>query len=132
LIHAAIMNYGRDAPALLARAIALKMGQANKIVVVEDAFVRSFLKVALERHGHSVICATPAQAVELLRERRANLLITNTPAEFAEFGSTVPLLYTAAFPDPSVALPFKRWKPLRKPFQNAELISLVDQLLGSG
>jgi hypothetical protein len=65
----------------------------------------------------------------LLRSGIASLLITNTPAEFAEFGSSVPLLYVAAFPDAANAVAFKRWLPLRKPFQNSELLDAVGQLL---
>jgi len=107
------------------------MGDRPNTVVVEDPFVRNFLRAALERHGHMVICANHAQAIELLRARSAHLLITNTPAEFAEFGATVPLLYTAAFPDPAMASSFTRWLPLPKPFQNDELLTSVRQLLGT-
>jgi len=105
------------------------MRAAEKIVVVEDLFVRNFVRTALERQGHAVVCASISQATEFLRAGCANLLITNTPAEFAEFGATVPLLYMAAFPDPANASRFKRWRAICKPFQNAELTSLVSQLL---
>ena len=105
------------------------MTEVRKIVVVEDAFVRSFLRAALERQGHHVICAVPAYATELLKTGGVDLLVTNTPQTFADFGAAVPLLYLAAFPDPVAASDFTRWLSLRKPFQTAELIVLVRQLL---
>src|SRR6266496_4452894 len=98
-----------------------RMTGPRQIVVVEDVFVRSFLRAALERMGHHVRCATPAEAVRLLESGAIDLLVTNTPGEFSQFGATVPLLYIAAFPDPVAAAAFQRWLPLRKPFPAAEL-----------
>jgi CheY-like chemotaxis protein len=105
------------------------MPDARKIVVVEDAFVRSFLRAALERQGHHVVCAVPAHAAELLESGDVDLLVTNTPQTFADFGGRIPLLYLAAFPDPAAAVDFTRWLSLRKPFQTTELVGLVQQLL---
>jgi hypothetical protein len=105
------------------------MPEPRQIVVVEDAFVRSFLRAALERLGCIVICAGTAEATERMRAGGIDLLITNTPAAFGEFGETVPLLYIAAFPEPAAAVAFRRWTPLRKPFQTSELTAAVEQLL---
>ena len=105
------------------------MDQSRQIVVVEDVFVRSFLRTALERMGHRVICATPVEAVRVLRTGEIDLLVTNCPASFAEFGAAIPLVYVAAFPDPAAAESFTRWLPLRKPFQTVELRGAVDRLL---
>ena len=105
------------------------MAESRKIVVVEDVFVRSFLRAALERMGHCVICPTQAEARRLLRSGEIDLLVTNTPSAFAEFGAAVPLLYIAAFPDPAAAAGFHRWLPLHKPFQSAELTAAVEKLL---
>ena len=55
------------------------MPNSRKIVVVEDVFVRSFLRTALERHGHEVICAAPAQAAQLLQNGGIDLLIDFQP-----------------------------------------------------
>src|SRR5437764_1141877 len=107
------------------------MPDPRQIVVVEDAFVRSFLRTALERLGCVVICASTGDAAERLRNGGIDLLVTNTPAVFAEFADSVPLLYTAAFPDPAVAAGFRRWAPLRKPFPASELTAAVDRLLGA-
>jgi hypothetical protein len=76
-----------------------------------------------------VTCESPDEAIALLRAGQADLLITNTPGDFTEFGKTVPLLYLAAFPDPQVAAPFDRWLSLRKPFPTAELVILTGRLL---
>jgi len=105
------------------------MPDSRKIVVVEDVFVRSFLRTALARHGYEVICAAPAQAAQLLQNGGIDLLITNVPQTFAAFGAQVPLLYLAAFPDPALAVDYSRWLALRKPFQTTELMLLVEQLL---
>lgn len=101
----------------------------NQILVVEDTLVSRLLCSVLQREGYRVTCETPAEAVALLRAGYADLLITNTPGEFAEFGSKVPLLYLAAFPDPQVAAPFDRWLSLRKPFPTSELVILTGRLL---
>lgn len=106
------------------------MADARQIVVVEDVFVRTFLKAALERLGHTVTCASPAEATQLIESGKADLLVTNTPSVFAKCGALVPLLYMAAFPDPAEASAFLTWLPLRKPFQTSELIMLVERLLG--
>jgi hypothetical protein len=105
------------------------MAASRQIVVVEDVFVRTFLRAALERMGYRVVCPNPAEAVRLLSSGEIDLLVTNTPGEFSDFGATVPLLYIAAFPDPSCASAFQRWLPLHKPFQSAELASAVQRLL---
>ena len=105
------------------------MANTRQIVVVEDVFVRAFLRTALERHGHRVTCAGPRAAKVLLQSGEVGLLITNVPEEFVEFGASVPLIYVAAFPDPSAAAAFATWRPLRKPFPTSELFSLVAELL---
>jgi len=98
-------------------------------VVVEDVFVRAFLRTALERHGYAATCAAPEAARKLLESGEAGLLITNIPDTFAAFGASVPLIYVAAFPDPAAAAGFSRWRPLRKPFPTSELIALVQELM---
>jgi len=104
----------------------------RRIVVVEDVFVRKFLRAALERMGHVVICAMPAEALRLIHGGEVDLLVTNAPYDFAEVGEVIPLLYVAAFPDPAAAAGFRRWVPLRKPFQTGELSTAIEHLLGSG
>lgn len=87
--------------------------------------------MVLQREGHEVTCESADAAAGLLRNEKVDLLITNTPTTFAEFGQSVPLLYLAAFPDPAAAAAFERWKALRKPFQTTELVSQAGRLIGT-
>jgi hypothetical protein len=103
----------------------------RQILVVEDAFVSNLLRAILQRAGHCVTCESAAEASGRLRSGNVDLLITNTPATFAEFGRTVPLLYLAAFPNPEAAADFERWLALRKPFQTTELLAQTGRLLGT-
>ena len=103
---------------------------AGTILVVEDAVVSNFLKVALTQRGYEVICAQAADAQVFIRDavRKIDLLITNVPAAFAEFPD-LPLLYMAALPDPEAIQPFRRCLSLRKPFHTAQLFATMEQLL---
>lgn len=105
------------------------MGNPRQVVVVEDVFVRSFLRAALERVGYIAHCVTAEEAMRLLRSGEIDLLVTNTPDSFAEFGPSIPLLYVAAFPNPANAAAFRRWLPLHKPFQAHELNAAIQRLL---
>jgi hypothetical protein len=108
------------------------MPEPRHIVVVEDLFIRQFLQAALRRLGYRVTGAMPAEATRLLLAGDVDLLITNNPSTFADFGADVPLLYLAAFPDIELAACFRRCVALRKPFQTSELRTAVEQLLGNG
>nr|AYC80222.1 response regulator receiver protein [uncultured bacterium] len=108
------------------------MANPHRIVVVEELFLARFLCTALRRMGYDAGSCMSEQVCELMESGQVDLLVTNTPAAFAAFGSVVPLLYTAAFPDAAQAAGFRRWLPLRKPFQNAELVSAVRSLLSKG
>ena len=105
------------------------MGNPRQVVVVEDVFVRSFLRAALERVGYVAHCVSAQEAMRLLRSGEIDLLVTNTPDTFSEFGATIPLLYIAAFPNPANAVAFRRWLPLHKPFQAYELNAVIQRLL---
>jgi DNA-binding response OmpR family regulator len=104
--------------------------KSGAILVVEDVFVRDFLRTTLSRRGYKVICAEAADALAVLREGpvRIDLLITNAPMSFAEFGD-LPVLYLAACPDPSALQCFRRCLALRKPFHPKQLLSHIAQLL---
>jgi DNA-binding response OmpR family regulator len=103
------------------------------ILVVEDSFVSGFLRSVLQRRGYDVIALGTRQACELLRAgtNRVDLLITNLPAAFTEFGNQVPLLYLAAYPDPVATLPFRLTRALRKPFHHDQLLGCIEALLRS-
>ncbi len=103
----------------------------GSIVVVEDPFVAGFLRNVLQRKGYHVIPAEAGDGLNLLRsaENGVSLLITNLPAAFTEFAESVPLLYLAANPDPTVSSPFRASRVLRKPFHPKQLLMCVEQLL---
>jgi two-component SAPR family response regulator len=107
------------------------MPDPRQIVVVEDVFVGNYLRAALERQGHTVSCPTSAEAMRRLQTGQVDLLVTNSPTAFSQFGDAVPLLYLAAFPEPAFATAFRVWLPLRKPFQTSELTAAVERLLGT-
>jgi len=99
------------------------------ILLVEDAVVCGFLRTALTRMGHQAFWASPADGRRLLQENPAiNLLITNAPQRFSEFGD-VPVLYLAACPDPNAVGAFRRKVILRKPFTPVQLSEALRQLL---
>jgi DNA-binding response OmpR family regulator len=106
---------------------------AGSIVVVEDSFVGQFLRVVLQRHGHVVVIVDANKGMEMLRSGKppVDLLITNMPALFAEFGESVPLLYLAAFPDPALVKSFRSSRALHKPFHPDQLVECVNELLAS-
>ena len=100
------------------------------IVVVEDLFVRNFLRTILERRGYKVLPGEVRHGLTVLRDGslEVRLLITNVPAAFNEFADRVPLLYLAALPDPSLAAPYRNSRVLSKPFHPEDLLALVQEL----
>jgi hypothetical protein len=101
------------------------------IVVVEDPFVRNFLRTLLERQGYKVVPGEVPHGLAALRDggQKVRLLITNVPAAFTEFADRVPLLYLAALPDPNLASVYRNSRVLSKPFRPADLLVLVQELL---
>ena len=101
------------------------------IVVVEDQFVRNFLRTVLERQGFEVLSGGVRHGLAALRDdsQEVRLLITNVPAEFTEFAGRVPLLYLAALPDPSLASQYRNRRVLSKPFHPHDLLASVQELL---
>ena len=101
------------------------------IVVVEDPFVRNFLRTVLERQGYKVLSGGVRHGLAALRDgsQEVQLLITNVPAAFTEFAGRVPLLYMAALPDPSLASQYRNRRALSKPFHPHDLLASVQELL---
>ena len=101
------------------------------IVVVEDPFVRNFLRTVLERQGFEVLSGGVRHGLAALRDgsQEVQLLITNVPAAFTEFAGRVPLLYLAALPDPSLASQYRNRRVLSKPFHPHDLLASVQELL---
>src|SRR6266571_134596 len=94
------------------------------IVIVEDSLVARFVHMRWEREGYAGVTADVRRGKSRLLdgESPVGLLITNTPAIFAQFGDRLPLLYLAAMPDPEAAQSFPRCRALRKPFSPQKLV----------
>jgi hypothetical protein len=101
------------------------------VLVVEDPFVRSYIRSLLVRQGLTVVEGDVASGLEILRshEPAVAMIVTNTPAAFAHVASELPLIYVAAFPDETLAAPYSRWRALRKPFPPEQLRSALRELL---
>ncbi len=100
------------------------------VLIAEDPLICRFVGGILKREGYVVVETEPEAALRILRagDDAVSLLITNQPARFLEFAETIPLIYTAAFPDPKLADRFLRCRMLRKPFPPGELMALAAEL----
>lgn len=103
------------------------------IAVTEDPFIRKFLGDVLKRRGYRVVGADSARAIEMIRsgDETVDLVITNTPVEFAAVAEQVPMLYIAAVPDPEMGSRFRAFRALKKPFLPDQLIAAVKELVGA-
>lgn len=97
------------------------------ILIVEDLFVRAYLRTVLSRGGHQAVAADPEAALKLLQsgEIAIKALITNRPGAFRACAAQVPLIYTTSCPDEAALSGFELWRILRKPFQGAELLAAL-------
>jgi len=97
------------------------------IVIVEDPFIRRFVRTILGRSGHNVMESDEKDALKLAAEGpgRVMLLITNKPAVFERLDRAVPILYLAAIPDWDLASRFTNMRVLQKPFHAHELLEAV-------
>lgn len=97
------------------------------IVIVEDPFIRRFVRSVLGRSGHNVMESDPLDAYKLVAEGSGGikLLITNKPDVFERLEHTVPILYLAAAPDWELASRFRNLRVLQKPFHAHELLEAV-------
>jgi DNA-binding response OmpR family regulator len=96
-------------------------------VIVEDPFIRRFVRTILGRSGHDVMESDEKDALKLAAEGRGSvkLLITNKPGVFERLDRTVPILYLAATPDWDLASRFTNLRVLQKPFHAHELLEAV-------
>jgi len=103
------------------------------ITVTEDPYIRRFLADVLKRRGYKVIGADPTHTIEMIRsgDETVDLVITNTPVEFASVADKVPMLYIAAIPDPDMGSRFPSFRALKKPFLPEQLFTAVKELIGS-
>jgi len=102
------------------------------IVVVEDPYIRKYLRDVLTRHGYRVVGSETHRAVEMLLSGpdQVDLVITNSPLDFLAFADTLPLVYLAGAPDPELASRFFCCRVLKKPFHPDHLVAAVRDLTG--
>lgn len=103
------------------------------IVVVEDPYIRKYLRDLLTRSGYRVVGSETHRAIDMLRSgaEQVDLIITNSPADFLAFADTTPLLYLAGAPDFELASRFFCCRVLKKPFHPDDLVAAVRDLTGS-
>jgi hypothetical protein len=104
------------------------MKDLGPIILVEDPFIRSYLRFVLIRRGYSVIESDAARACEMVIADGSVLVITNTPEAFLPCAHKVALIYVATAPDMDLASQFPACRVLRKPFQPEELVKAVEGL----
>jgi hypothetical protein len=97
------------------------------IVIVEDPFIRRFVRSVLGRSGHDIVETDEQDAYRLAAQGPGSvkLLITNKPDIFERLEHAVPILYLAAFPDWDLASRFSNLRVLPKPFHAHELLEAV-------
>ena len=97
------------------------------IVIVEDPFIRRFVRSVLERSGHDVMESDAQDAYKLAANGSASvkLLITNKPDIFEHLEQTLPMLYLASCPDWELASRFSNLRVLQKPFHAQDLLEAV-------
>src|ERR1039457_3626756 len=103
------------------------------IVVVEDPYIRKYLRDLLTRHGYRVVGsdADAATGMLLSQTEQVDLVITNSPVDFLAFANTTPLLYISGGPDFELAARFSYCRVLQKPFHPELLLAAVRELTGS-
>ena len=105
--------------------------ETSVVAVAEDPFVRRYMRCLLERRGYQVIESDAGNVRRLLEsgEVKIDLVISNTPSVFSPFARQLPLVYLSAAPDPDLVSGFSCQRTLQKPFQPAEVLSAVQELL---
>jgi hypothetical protein len=94
------------------------------IVIVEDPFIRRFVRSVLGKSGHAVMESDTQDALKLSPDS-VKLLITNQPQVFEHLGHTVPILYLSGTPDWALASRFPNLRILQKPFHAHQLLEAV-------
>jgi DNA-binding NtrC family response regulator len=112
---------------------AVRATAQGAIVVVEDPYIRKYLRDLLTRYGYRVVGPETHRAIEMLRSEaeQVDLVITNSPVDFLPFADTVALLYIAGAPDFELASRFFCCRVLQKPFHPEHLVAAVRQLTGT-
>jgi CheY-like chemotaxis protein len=110
----------------------------TSVLVVDDQdVVRDVMKIALESAGYDVLtAASPTRALELVRDRRIDLLITDVvmpemdafelAGEVSRELPGIRVLYTSGYTDAAAEGPF-----IQKPFTPSQLVEKVGAVLAS-
>jgi len=100
------------------------------VLIIEDAFIRKFLRCALARAGFRPLELEAPVAADFLRSGGAPVkaLITNKPQACVEWASQIPLVYTTSCPDPDATRGFTRIRVLQKPFDAHQLLEAVNEV----
>ena len=107
-----------------------KTSKVKTLIVVEDVLISRLVRTVLQKQGYTVIVMDRASAEDLFRSEAApsEILLTNLPEPFLEFGSSVPRLYLTSAPDPDLEACFRACRVVRKPFVPQELVAAVNEL----
>jgi hypothetical protein len=103
------------------------------VMVVEDPFIRNYVRTVLARSGYTIVEAEPHRALDLLQSEgsKVQVVVTNKPSPFVPFRTELAMVYIASVPDPEIAAQFPSCRILQKPFQAQELANAVNELTGS-
>jgi len=101
------------------------------ILVAENASVRNLIGTVLEKERYAVLLADPVDALEMIRHRPVDLLITNEPWRFEPFLPNLPILYISGAPDREFLQSHRSemFAYLQKPFRFRGLLEGVHALL---
>lgn len=105
--------------------------ESPTILVVENASVRNLIGAVLEKESYAVLLADPVDALEMVRRRPVDLLITNEPWRFEPFLPDLRVLYISGAPDRDFLQSHRseRFGYLQKPFRFRGLLEGVQGLL---
>jgi len=99
------------------------------VVIVEDSFIRAFMRTVLTRAGHRAAEVDPRDVANLISSgQHVKALITNTPAAFRSVAASIPLVYTTSCPDPEATDGFEHCRVLQKPFHAGQLLDALEEV----
>jgi len=101
------------------------------IVIIEDPFIRNFLRTVLKRAGHNTVAVGAQEGLDLVSSGKSRItaVITNTPKLFRAVAGRFPLIYTTSCPDPEEMRGFENCCcVLQKPFQPGQLLEALNEV----
>lgn len=104
------------------------MKDFGPIILVEDPFIRNYVRFLLVRHGYSVLDTDVSRACELLHADGGSVVVTNEPEPFVNFAAKIAIIYLSTSPDLDLASRFPSCRVVRKPFRPEDLLTAIRQL----